>query len=127
MTTYVDPDGNPVVTINPGTEPVADTSAEAALLNVHQLAEDVGGKVLTSDNPHGPIFDGQGRYLIRMRNEHGVLVAVEMPGLPLDQVRYTGEPGQNIWDFPRLYVDGSSWVWKYAVNVIRDTEEPMQS
>jgi hypothetical protein len=32
-------------------------------------------------------------------------------------VRYLGIPGQNIWDFPRLFVDGSSWVWKFAIAV----------
>jgi len=41
-----------------------------------------------------------------------------MPGLPLDLVRYTGENGQNIWNFPRLYLDDSSWVWKFAANIL---------
>lgn len=41
---------------------------------------------------------------------------IDMPGLPLDKVRYTGPP-QSPFDFVRLYVDGSSWLWKFAVNV----------
>jgi hypothetical protein len=41
---------------------------------------------------------------------------IDMPGLPLDQVRYTGPP-MNPFDFPRLYVDGSSWLWKFAVDI----------
>lgn len=40
---------------------------------------------------------------------------IEMPGVPVERVRYTGADDQNIWDYPRLYVDGSSWVWRYAV------------
>jgi hypothetical protein len=39
-----------------------------------------------------------------------------MPGLPVEQVRYMGESGQNIWDFPRLYVDDSSWIWEFALS-----------
>jgi hypothetical protein len=42
-------------------------------------------------------------------------VLIEMPGLPLDEVRYVDDDEQNIWDFPRLYVDGGSVVWCYAV------------
>jgi hypothetical protein len=34
---------------------------------------------------------------------------VQMPGLPLERVRYLGGD-QDIRDFPRLYVDDSSWV-----------------
>ena len=44
-------------------------------------------------------------------------IEIQMPGLPVDRVRFLDEDGQNIWDFPRLYVDDSSWVWKYALSV----------
>ena len=40
-----------------------------------------------------------------------------MPGLPLDQVRFVEDEGQDIWKYPRLFVDGKPWLWKYAVNV----------
>lgn len=42
--------------------------------------------------------------------------SIDMPGLPLEQVRYTGPP-MNPFEFPRLYVDGSSWLWKFAVDI----------
>jgi hypothetical protein len=35
-------------------------------------------------------------------------------------LRFTGAADQNIWDFPRLYVNGSSWVWIYAVGSVAD-------
>ena len=41
------------------------------------------------------------------------------PGLALAGVRYLDQPGQNIWHFPRLYIDGDSWVWKYAVEIVQ--------
>jgi len=31
-----------------------------------------------------------------------------MPGLPIDEVHWMRQHDQNIWDFPRLYVGGSS-------------------
>jgi len=37
---------------------------------------------------------------------------VDMPGLPLAKVRFTTD--QNAWDFPRMYVDDSSWLWAFS-------------
>ena len=45
---------------------------------------------------------------------------IVMPGKPLDKVRYVGSPDQNIWDYLRLFVDGKSWVWEFAVGKARD-------
>ncbi len=45
-------------------------------------------------------------------------IPVDMPGLPLEKVRFTGGD-QNILDFPRLYVNGNSYVWCFAVSVLR--------
>ena len=49
---------------------------------------------------------------------------VDMPGLPLAKVRFTGAKSQDIWTFPRLYVDDSSWVWLYSFP--HDLDEPAQ-
>jgi hypothetical protein len=46
----------------------------------------------------------------------GYVIQVQMPGVPLDLVRFTGESGQNMTDFRQLCIDGSWWYWKYAVN-----------
>ncbi len=42
-----------------------------------------------------------------------------MQGFPIEQVRFTDAEDQNIWDSSRLYIDGASWVWRYAVGVCR--------
>jgi len=47
---------------------------------------------------------------------HPRRISVMMPGLSLERVRYMGEP-QNIWDFPRMCVDGNTWAWHFAINV----------
>lgn len=61
--------------------------------------------------------DGEGgRWPFSMWMADGREIEVDMPGLPIERVRWVGGEDQNIWDFPRLYVDGSSWVWKFAVN-----------
>ncbi len=38
-----------------------------------------------------------------------------MPGFPLDRVRYIEGEKRSILDFPRLYVDGSSWIWYIGI------------
>ncbi|WP_114906716.1 hypothetical protein [Ornithinimicrobium murale] len=43
----------------------------------------------------------------------------DMQGFPIEQVRFTDAEDQNIWDSSRLYIDGASWVWRYAVGVCR--------
>lgn len=45
---------------------------------------------------------------------------VGMPGLPLRQVRFVDDVKQDCLEFPRLYINGNSWLWKYAVSIVRD-------
>ena len=98
------------VFFNPGTGPVVGTSAELAEANMRAFVSEIG-----ADGFGGPIGEDEGRYAFAVYGEVR-MVGVEMPGLPLDEVRYVGTEDQNIWDFPRLYVDGSSLVWCYAVS-----------
>lgn len=78
--------------------------------------------------------DDEGRYLFVLRNdEYDYQVEVEMPGLPLDKVRYVKGDKRSILDFPRLYVDGSSWIWHLAVvrkehikEMLRERSEEMR-
>jgi hypothetical protein len=67
-------------------------------------------------------FEWLGRYKFNVVHEKTgkIVTDVDMPGIPIEKVRYTGTEDQNIWHYPRLYVDGSSWVWLYALHSLRD-------
>jgi hypothetical protein len=47
-------------------------------------------------------------------------IDVDIPGIPLIQLRYLGLPEQNAWHFQRLYVDGNSWLWEFAISITRE-------
>lgn len=46
-------------------------------------------------------------------------VEVSVPGVGPERLR---DP--NPWNNVRLYVDGSSWLWKFAVSQVRDALDP---
>jgi hypothetical protein len=46
-------------------------------------------------------------------------IEIVMPRLPLEQVRYLGSSHQHGWNFPRLYVNGHSWLWNSAINAVK--------
>ena len=100
------------VFINPGSGPVDNATAENAAENMNHFNVDCGGKWKWVAIPD--LDYGEGRFAFLMWQEN-TCYEIQMPGLPLDQVRYIDGERQNIWDYPRLYVDGSSWVWKYAI------------
>ena len=118
------------VIINPGTGPVANATEQAAYENVIALVKDALGESMAlgpsgdtariaRDLSLGEGTDEGGRfsYVVTLGDR---TCAIDMPGIALERVRYTGADGQNIWHFPRLYVDGSSWVWMYAVEMLRE-------
>jgi hypothetical protein len=102
-------------TSNPGTGPV-DGTASNARRNIGAFCRE-----LALRSPHvrierrsGGGREGRYDYVIR----RGIRsTSVEMPGLPLDRVAI--RPGGNAWHFPRLYIDGSSWLWPYALETAR--------
>lgn len=110
------------VYINPGTGPIGEPPNETdAWNNMVKLCEDAGvlGKLdmprAIERNPTADYGDGRIAFLIRLDER---VCEVQMPAITLDRVRHI--PGEtNIWDFPRLYVDGSSWVWPYAVEMVQ--------
>lgn len=117
------------VIINPGTGPIGGGrgSDDPALLkhavkNIRAFIKEVSEAF--SDGPRvtslrKPSLDVEGRYgFVLARGKRKV--EVDMPGRPLAEVRYVSE-GQNARDFPRLYVDGSSWLWLFALGCARDT------
>lgn len=107
--------GNGRVYLNPGTGAVHDATEANAATNTEQFVKDSKLTGLTFE--HVPDADyGDGRFAFNVKWSGAPnLVEIQMPGLTLEKVRYLGLEGQNIWHFPRLYVDGSSWVWQYAI------------
>lgn len=107
--------------INPCTGPVQGANLKDAEKNVAKLIEDCNFEF--NDNiivSRVESDDKDGRYsflLTDVRTE--CECDIDMPGSHLLNVRFVGDKDQNIWDFPRLYVDGSSWVWKYAILSVR--------
>lgn len=114
------------VIINPGSGKVTDSGYLQAYNNTLKFIEDCEiPLIIISSNC---IAEENGRYSFKLKSP---LVCdmeweVEMPSLPLDQVRYIDSESQNIWDFPRLYVDGSSWVWKFAIIKRKETIERLK-
>lgn len=98
------------VLINPGSGPVGgEISWDNAYENITAYIADceIPMRVVRSEHE-----DDEGRYLFVLRNdEYDYQIEVEMPGLPLDKVRYVKGDKRSILDFPRLYVNGSSWIW----------------
>lgn len=119
---YKDDSDLPGFFLNPGAgQVIGDTGEGDAVANVHVLCQDLSARGNTNttwreirDDKGDIKQDGDGRWLFDV-NSNGRSYTVEMPGLPIDEVRFLDLEGQNIWDFPRLYVDGDSWVWKYAI------------
>lgn len=111
-----------MVIINPGSGPIDDESTfENARKNIEVFIRDLHlDNVQWGHDPKDPHDDGRFRFTLS-RGADGRLhfTPVDMPGIPLKRVRYVGDMDQNIWDFPRLYVDDSSWVWKFAVGIAR--------
>lgn len=108
-----------IVIVNPREGPLDDAREESANKNMVQLVQDVGLTGMTYRRDSSKDY-GKGRFAYQL-NHNQRDMEVQMPGRSLESVRYLGEEDQNIWDFPRLHVDGGSWVWEFAVNVIRQT------
>lgn len=102
------------ISINPGSGPVnGELSWENAYENIKQWIKDCEIPLHIVKSNHVP---DEGRYLFVLRNdEYDFETEVEMPGLPLEKVRYVRAEGQNILEFPRLYVDGGSWIWNCSL------------
>mgnify|MGYP001585291590 CR=1 FL=1 len=112
------------VIINPGSGPVASATSDNATCNMGVFTDDLRANGIDVDTfiRRAASDYGDGRYAYEISFADGRTVEVQMPGLPVEQVRWLAEPDQNIWDFPRLYVDGNSWVWKYALSQCEPSE-----
>ena len=102
--------------INPGSGPVDKATQKAAIQNMIHFIMDCNAKFPLDWKyvriPNEDYGEGRFAFLVWIGNR---CHEIQMPGLPLHKVRYMQEEGQNIWDFPRLYVDDSSWIWCFAL------------
>ena len=106
------------IVINPGTEPIEQGSIEYAKENMKHFLTDCSTKdllfVRVKECDRHYAEEGRFAFLVYKDNCTRCHL-IHMPGLPLEKVRYIDSERQNIWHFPRLYVDYSSWVWLYAL------------
>lgn len=105
--------------LNPGTGAVNNGTEQNSIENMKVFVQDCIAKDNTFSelgltfNRASDADYGDGRFAFNLI-WNGIEVEIQMPGWELDNVRYMSEK-QNIFHFPRLYVDGSSWVWKFAL------------
>lgn len=117
------------IVINPGSGPVANATAEQAAVNIKQFVADLAVRGLNvvdigrTPEADYDLQDNDGRFAFDLTFDDGSVAAVQMPGIPVERVRWLG-PDQDIWQFPRLYVDGNSWVWFFALNACHDADDP---
>lgn len=113
------------IAVNPGSGPVdGDVSWDNAYENITAYITDceIPMRIVRSEHEAD-----DGRYLFVLKNdEYNYQIEVEMPGLPLDRVRYVEGDKRNILDFPRLYVDGSSWIWYIATVTKENIKEVLE-
>ncbi|MEH0657685.1 hypothetical protein QA860_08060 [Streptomyces stelliscabiei] len=114
------------VVINPGSGPVSEATEQQAAGNMAVFTDDLRTRgIPVRTFTRRPADDyGNGRYAYDVHLDDDTSVQVQMPGLPVDQVRWLGAEGQDIWDFPRLYVDDGSWIWFFALNCFEPDDAP---
>lgn len=117
-----------MIIINPGSGPVAGATAEQAARTMQQFVHDLGERGLTVASymrnaaADYDADDHDGRFAFDLTFTDGRTAQIQMPGLPVDKVRWLG-PDQDIWQFPRLYVDDGSWVWFFALNACHPDDD----
>lgn len=104
--------------INPGTEPVDGATEDNARTAVRLLVEDIAATGADTAWTDETMTDqGGGRWSTTI-TVGGRPHEIEMPGCDPACTR-EGRP----WYSPRLYVDGSSWLWPYALDVLLSSDE----
>lgn len=109
--------GSGTIFINPGTGVVEDATEDNARINIKQFLKDCEGSLHWHSRRAKAKDYGDGRYAFAVWCDEFAhkKVEIQMPGWELERVRYLGLAGQNVFNFPRLYVDGSSWLWEFAI------------
>lgn len=99
-----------MIVINPGAGDTIEGTVSQSEINIKQFIADLGVDAtyefieLCKNSRHSYRLHSGGKSHV-----------IDIPALPLQDVRYIAEVRQNAWHFPRLYVDGVSWLWYYAL------------
>jgi len=102
--------------VNLGTGPVPEPLLRDAQENIKVFVHDLDMHRPRVHARRVPAWDENGRYGFQLRRGDRTC-AVDMPGRPLDEVR---DLNKQLYLPPRLYVAGSSWLWKFAVDATRE-------
>jgi hypothetical protein len=103
------------VIINPGAGPVGGATRENAEACMRQFITDLELPGVTYEYIGGAEKPEDGRFEFNL-NRGRQNCGVAMPGLPVEDVRYIDRQKQNSLAFPRMYVEGNSWVWLYGLS-----------
>lgn len=119
-------DSQPRIAINPGSGPVTEATEQNAINNMAAFTDDLRTRGIDVDTfIRRPDADyGDGRYAFTVTTRDDTATEIQMPGLSVDQVRWLKSDGQDIWQFPRLYVDDGSWIWYFALDQFDDDDAP---
>jgi len=109
--------------VNHGSEPISEASlclAEVAVDRFAQQAAQVHGMRLRG-RCRLPEADRHGRFgfVLTFAWAAGQEIdhEIAMPGVSLDLVEYRAQDRTSCWDFYRLYLNGGSWLWEFAINL----------
>lgn len=105
------------VYLNPGSGEVEGALEANAYTNIKQFVKDCDPSLKWHWRRNRKADYGEGRFAFMVFcNEFPThKVEIQMPGWELKRVRFMDGKTQDVWEFPRLYVDGSSWLWKFAI------------
>jgi len=103
------------IIVDPGTWPILDALEIYAICNIQHFIVDLN--IPNMKFVRIPNLDHEGRYGFLIY-KNSCYHEIQMPGLPLDCVRYMDKEHQNVWNFSRIYVDGGSWLWMFALKML---------
>lgn len=112
-----------IALVNPGSEPVRRPElglAEAAVDRFVQQATQVHGLQFRGRRRlHSADRNGRFGFVIAFADASGLGMEHEivMPGVRLRYLEYRGQGGGRVRYFYRLYLNGVSWLWPFAISL----------
>lgn len=108
------------VILNPGTFSCEDANEKNAEENIKQFIKDCKLSGLyyrrCKERDYNEDDEDDRFCFLILRDGYDRVFEIQMPGWELKKVRWMSkEESGSIWDFPRLYKDDSSWIWKIAL------------